>query len=176
MGDKQEGTEMARAADSAITSAAAVSQIQVFQRLIVTDDDSIEKSKRAERTVQGKPCLFKLADELTENPDICFCMDVAPECKDYRLQALLHQMDKMLLEGQTDSGGYPGDGADQDEFESVEEKIKDIERKQKLARSVFAIDTQNKKKNRIGRSVFYVTVGQMKHTQIVLKPVMKQQS
>ena len=167
MGDSIEGTEMAKAADSAITATA--SHISLYPRLIVTDDDSIEKSKRAERMVQGKQCLFKPADEFTETPDVCFCMEVGPECKDYRLQAMLHQMDTILLKD--DVGGGEFDDWGDKEYDSVEDKINDIVRKQQLARSIYPVDPRAKKNKRIGRTVFYVTVGQMKHTQIILKKV-----
>ena len=164
MSDK-EGTEMARAAEEVADPHAA--QFVLHPRLIVTDDDSIEESKRAERKVLEKKCFFKTADELTENPDICFCMDVAPECKDYRLQALVHKMDRLLLDDEADD-----DGDAEGENESVQDKIKKIERQQRLARTVFGIDPQKKKNKKIGRTVFYVTVGQMKHTQIFLKTVL----
>jgi hypothetical protein len=164
MGDKQEGTEMARAAEVANVPI-TTQQIKLYPRLIVTDDDStIEECKHVKR---GKQCWIKTVDESTENPNICFCMDVAPECKDYRLQALLHRMDKMLLEDEAEGGRERLSLAS----ESLDAKIEKIERKQKLARTIFPIDPhkEKNKSSKIGRTVFYVTVGQMKHTQIVLR-------
>jgi hypothetical protein len=55
--------------------------------------------------------------------------------------------------------------------ESLDDKIKNMERRKKLARTAFAIDPDKEKNKNIGRTVFYITVGQMKHTQIVLKTV-----
>jgi hypothetical protein len=149
-----------------------------------------KESTLFQRQVGGKPCWFKIDDKVSELGDICFANGVSPESKEYELQDLLHQMDEKLIQDY-----YQKHNADTEEDDGIHNKIQKLERKQKLNRTVFAIDTQkdddtpyqrrgsagswvtNKKgekesessDRRTGRTVLYLTVGQMKHTRILLR-------
>ena len=75
-------------------------------RLIVADDDPAINDKLIKReNVGGKTCWFKEADELTENPKICFGMGVSPNCRYHTLQALLLRMDNQIIAGHEDQNG-----------------------------------------------------------------------
>ncbi len=143
-----------------------------------------KESTLFQRQVGGKPCWFKIDDKVSELGDICFANGVSPESKEYELQDLLHQMDEKLIHDY-----HQKHNADIEVDDGIHNKIQKLERKQKLNRTVFAIDTQNdddtpnqrrgrnrkgekeseSSDRRTGRTVLYLTVGQMKHTRIVLK-------
>jgi hypothetical protein len=190
--------------------AAEPSKVELHPRFIVVDDDPNLKLKDApkeQKTIScqvfgkdstlfrrdnvggpGKTCWFKTDTNVKEPGKICFANGVSPESKDYTLQVLLNQMDKKLMEDYHENHSAVQEAATDND---IHQKLYNIERQQKLERTIFAIDTenddapqQNKKKNknkkgekesvrsdrRTGRTVFYVTVGQMKHTRIFLKP------
>ena len=133
------------------------------------------------RNVGGKTCWFKVDDKVSETGNICFANGVSPDSKEYMLQDLLHRMDKVLIDDyhQSRSAVVADD--------EIHKKVQKLERTQQLNKTIFAIDTQddddipNKKKGkkkhgekksdrRTGRTVLYLTVGQMKHTRMFLKP------
>jgi hypothetical protein len=141
-------------------------------RLIVADDDPtqvVDKSKIAKRENVGgsnKACYFKAADQLTENPNICFGMDVSPDCRDYALQALLHQMDNKIYMGHEIEASVQ-----QETGNKIDKVLTEKDQSLHETKTIFLINKKNPKKHSVGRMVFLVTVGQMKHFQISLKPV-----
>jgi hypothetical protein len=132
---------------------------------------------------------FKVDDDSSGSGKICFAKGVSPEIKGYALQVLLNQMDKKLMEDYYESRNDGDDTNSNAVGNDIHQKVRDLERQQNLDRTVFAIDTQcdedipmkkrgkktkdekesTSKDRRSGRTVFYVTVGQMKHTRIILK-------
>ncbi len=141
---------------------------ELRRRLIVTDDDptkdtSVDEAKVVHRENVGGPgktCWFKNADELTEHPMICFAKGVSPDCRDYTLQKLIHEMDNCILQIK----------ASDDKTDRIE-KLSEMDRQHRETKAIFVIDKKNSKKHSVGRTVFFVTVGQMKHSQISLKSV-----
>ncbi len=136
--------------------------------------------------VGGKTCWFKVDDNASERGKVCFAKGVSPESKDYTLQVLLNRMDNALIEDYHQNHSADSEAADND----IHKKVQKFERQQNLDRTIFSIDTRNddykqktkrngrnktgvekseSKDRRTGRTVFYVTVGQMKHTRIFLK-------
>ncbi len=136
-------------------------------RLIVTDADptidEAEVVKRENVGGPGKTCWFKNADELTEHPMICFAKGVSPDCRDYTLQALIHRMDNCIEHEIKASDA---------KIDPIEKKLSERDRKHHETKAIFLIDQKNSKKHSVGRTVFFVTVGQMKHFQIFLKTVL----
>ena len=154
-----------------VTGAAPSSRVFALPRLIVADYDPEIQSELVKRDNVGGPgktCWFKAADELTENPDICFGMGVSPDCRDYTLQALLQQMDHEII--QVQKRRFEGQ---QNSEDNVENFLSGKDREQLATRTVFMLNKHNKypKKHLVGRTVFYVTVGQMKHSKIFSKSV-----
>jgi hypothetical protein len=174
-------------------------EVELHPRFVVVEDDAYLNLKEVPKTEQkierevygkkstlirrdnvgGKTCWFKLDDNLSERGKVCFAKGVSPESKDYTLQVLLNRMDKELMEDYHNShSADPAAAEDQ-----IHKKVQNFSRQQNLDRTVFSIDSQDdetrktkKGKNkdkfkdrRAGRTVFYVTVGQMKHTRIFLK-------
>ncbi len=150
----------------------AMRHIFLRQRLVVSDDDptkdkTVDEGKLVKRENVGGPgktCWFKEADELTEDPDICFCNGVSPDCRDYTLQALIHHMDNKIemerkMKAEKVQGGH------------IEQTLSAKDMKQHETKTIFLIDEIKSKEHSVGRTVFVVTVGQMKHFQIFLKPV-----
>ena len=147
-------------------------EVFLLPRLVVSDDDptkdkTVEEEKLVKRENVGGPgktCWFKEADELVEDPKICFCMGVSPDCRDYTLQALIHQMDnKIEMERQKKAGDKQDD--------HIEKTLSAKDMKQHETKTIFLIDKKDSKTHSVGRTVFVVTVGQMKHCQIFLKSV-----
>ncbi len=147
------------------------SKVFALPRLIVADYDAAIESELVKRENVGGPgktCWFKAADELTENADICFGMGVSPDCRDYTLQALLQQMDHEIV--QVQKCKFKGRLNSEDHVEKI---LSSKDKKQHATRTVFLLNKHKKepKKHIVGRTVFYVTVGQMKHSKICLKSV-----
>jgi hypothetical protein len=130
-----------------------------------------------------KTCWFRADDNSSERGKVCFAKGVSPESMDYTLQVLLNRMDETLIDDYHQNHSTDPAAADDD----TQQKVQKFVRKQHLDRMIFSIDTKpdddapKKKKKwgktgeeespdrRTGRTVFYVTVGQMKHTRIMLK-------
>ncbi len=150
---------------------APASKVFTLPRLIIADQDPDESKivKRDNVGGPGKTCWFKEADELTENPEICFGMGVSPESRDYTLQALLQKMDNDLIKKQQSRSGL----GRPDRENHIENYLNDKDKEHHATRTVFMVN-KNKKdsnKNLVGRTVFYVTVGQMKHSRIFPRSV-----
>ena len=168
---------------------------QMYPRFVVVPDtpqlnlkDEGENVTETKRQIGGKECSlfkrsilsaptwFKVDDDSKEHGKICFAKNVSPEIRECSLQNLLHEMDKKII--QTECGDDSGDeSADGD---AVKSRLHAFARKQVIDRTIFAYDKAASKNSasgddevrasdrRRGRTVFYVTVGQMKHTRITI--------
>ena len=173
-------------------SETAQPQIQMYPRFLVVPDNETLKLKEEKsnttvkniggkdyklfkREVTGVSTWFRVADEYHEHGKICFAKEVSPETQEFSLQHLLHKMDEAIMDSNLD------DEDSDDDAENVSGRVKAFVRKQAIDRTIFSYDPSSKKgdvcasDNRKGRTVFYVTVGQIKQTRITIKSALQAQ-
>jgi hypothetical protein len=144
------------------------------------------------RDIIGGPTWFRVDDHSTEIGKICFATDVSPETRDCSLQNLLLKMDNAILSDFEERDNMTSEeNADQNiaDVDAVQKRVQAFTRKQVMNRTIFSYDEtrpRNRKgkhrasddeiyasDRRKGRTVFYVTVGQMKHTRIKIKSALE---
>ena len=123
---------------------------------------------------------FKVSDNKKIEGNICFALNVDPDCKPYNLQLLLRQMDKNLLESYHIPPPPQLEGTVHQKHIQVD-KYKRVEAlnrmvfREKKASSHWLYDrlgkpmTENSDPLKYGRPVYFVTIGDMNSSRIQLK-------